>query len=316
MIKNVIKHIIIILIFANSYLLADEIKIRIISKVEDQIITNYDILKEVNYLKALNKKLGNLDTIEEDELKQFAKNSLVNEKVKKIEIEKFYKLNYESDITDIIIRDLIKKNNFKNYDEFIDTINSYNLDIKEVRKKLLIEQTWNRLIFELYNEKIVLDENKIQEILNKIIDQNKSQKEYNLSEIVFLGKNETEFIKNYKRIKDSIKNNGFEQSANLYSISNTSKVGGLIGWINENQLSNKINLILDKLSPGEYSKPINTAGGNLILKINEIKNVKVENFNKKEILEKIKISEKNKLLNEYSIIYFNKLKNNININEF
>ena len=138
-------------------------------------------------------------------------------------------------------------------------------------------------------------------------------KEFNLSEIVFQIKNDNEVIKK-KLIKKDIVEKGFKSAANIYSISESSKFGGELGWIKSNQLSNKILDILTDLSIDEISEPIKIPNGYMILKINDIREVAIEKDKEKLLDELIKVETNNKY-SQFSIIYYNKLKLNSVISE-
>lgn len=307
--KKFIKLVILILILGFE-LHASEETIKIELKVGDQIITNYDIIKETNYLKVLNKNLKNKN------LSDFAKNSLVKEIIKKKEIEKIYVIDYTSDAVDNIIGQIININKFDGIENFEKSLSKYDLSIEEIRKKIIIEQTWNKLIFDKYNSQIKIDEEKINQMLDEITVSKSSQKSFNLSEIVFIEKNKDKYKLKYEEIISEIKKNNFAQAANLYSVSDTSKLGGSIGWVNQNQLSKQIYSMIENLEPGEYSKPLVTAGGSLILMVNDVKEISFENFDKDEELKKIINSEKNRQLKEYSLIHYRKLENSFYVEEF
>ena len=204
-------------------------------KVNDDLITNYDIFKEKQYLKALN---NDLETLAEDQLIKIAENSLIKEKIKKNEIDKYYNVNYNSDSVNFFIEDLRKKLSINTQKEFKEYLANYEIDLKELRSKFIIEQTWNKMIISIYEERILIDEKKISEKLEKSIKEKRNQKSYNISEIVFLEKNVEDF-KKYDEIIISIEKFGFEKTAAIHSISDTANENGRIGWVNQNQLSKK-----------------------------------------------------------------------------
>ena len=114
---------------------------------------------------------------------------------------------------------------------------------------------------------------------------------------------------------DFLEKIGFENTANIFSISNSSKNGGLIGWINELQLSSKVRNEINKLEIGQVSKPIKIQNGYLLIKINDKKEFK-ENINIEDQLTKLANKEKNRQLNTFSNIFYKRLKKNIKINEY
>ena len=310
------KKVIIAFIFYLNFfqlIYASEKSIIIKFKVNDELITNYDIIKETKYLRALNKQL---DSVDKKQLNEFAKNSLLKEKIKKNEIEKYYTIDYESNSVDVYLENFMKQLEIENLFNFEIYLKNYETSINDIKKKLMIEQTWNKMIFDIYKDRIVVDQKKITESLEELIKEKKEQKSFELYEIFFSEKNKNDFKEKYEKIILSIENIGFEKTALIYSLSDTAKVGGKIGWINQNQLSKKILSQIEDLNLGSYSKPINTAGGSIILKINNIKRVSGENIDKELELSKIISAEKNRQLNEFSIIHYKKTETKSYVKKF
>ena len=314
MIKSLINTIIFLLIFLNQIAFCKEIKI--LYKINDSIITSFDIEKEANYLITLNKNLKDLDN--NSILKQ-AQQSLIREKIKKDEIDKFYKINYleaiQSEKLDNIIQRFRTNLGFETNNEFENYLIENDIDIKNFKTKFVIEQFWNQLIYDKYSSLISINENMINNKINNMINSNKELKSFDLSEIVFLEKTETENNQKYQEILKSIKNINFSETAIIYSISESAKLGGRIGWIDENQISEKLLDELNKIKKNEYTNKITTSGGYIILKINDIKLLNKKVDEKKE-REKLIISEKNRILNEYSLIYFKEIENKAYVQKF
>jgi len=297
-----------IIIFVQSYLFATE-NVKIILKINDEIITNIDIQKEYNYLIALN---NDFKEVNKEKALLIAKESIIKEKIKKNEIEKYYDLGEESDYLENVIKNFYKTLNLNSKKEFKKYIEKYGLTYREIKMKIRIETVWNELIFQKYNAQVKID---LEELRNKILKQKENQNSYLLSEILFRSETNEGVNKKYELIKKSIESVGFKNSANIYSIADTSKVGGKIGWVNENQLSKEIIKELEKLKMNEYSKPINLIEGYLILKIVDIKKIKNNNLDIDKELKKLENYERNKQLNKMSNIFFGKIKNNTIINE-
>ena len=301
--------IILILSFSNTFAVSNN-DVYIFATVNDKIITNFDIKREINYLKILN---PNLSKLEEEKILELSKNSLINELIKKSELEKFFDLDKENPFADEYLKNLYLKLNFTNEKVFENAlIKSNNYSINQVKKKLRIEILWNELIYKKYGNQVKIDKN----ILIKKVEsfKNKTLNEYLLSEIIFK-KSKDENIDNLiNDIKLSIQEIGFDNAANIYSISDSSKMGGNIGWIKENNLSDVVYANLKNMNKGEYTDVIQLGNNYLILKINEIRTEKIL-INKEEELNKMIKFETNKQLNQFSKIYFDKTKINYNINE-
>ena len=310
MIKKIIPKFlfIFILIFLSVNTSNAEKKIKIELQIGDEILTNIDFLNEKNYLIALN---NNLKTLPKNQLKKISKESLIREKIKKIELSKFYDFRKADKYSEQIMRDFYKRLNFKNEDEFKSYLINYNLNISDIKEKLKIETLWNEMIFNKYNNQIKIDENKIK---IKIKSQKNILNEFNLSEILFQLNSDEKIRDKYILILKNIENSGFKNSANIFSISSSSKFGGEIGWINENQLNDKLLKQIKKLDIGSLTKPIQTSTGYLIIKLNDKRKIEKE-LNFEKTFKQMITEEKNRQLNQFSLIYFNKIKQNIFISE-
>ncbi len=285
-----------------------ENKIKIELQIENEILTNVDFLNERNYLIALN---NNLKDLPKNQLKKISKQSLIREKIKKIELLKFYDLKKADKYSDRVLTDFYKRLNFKTEDDFVSYMAGYNLKIDDIKEKLKIETLWNEMIFNKYKNQIKIDEEKIK---SKIKTQKKILKEYNLSEILFQLSADEKFLDKYNLILKNIKNSGFKNSANIFSISDSSKFGGEIGWINQNQLNDSLLKEIENLKINQLTKPIQVSSGYLIIKLNnERKKEKKLDFEK--TFKQMVTQEKNRQLNQFSLIYFNKIKQNIFISE-
>ena len=299
-------------IFSNN--LSASNKIKIIKKVNNEIITNFDVLKEINYLTALNNSLENLSL--EDQFK-IAEESLIREKIKYSEITKFIDVENFNNIKLIekVMSNLINDLGLNNKSEFENYLLNFQIKSLDVKKKITIEVLWNQLISSKYRDKINVDEN---ELLNKIKKQNLDNNnilEYDLSEIIFQAKNRDELESKIKLINQNILEIGFRNTANKFSISNTSKLGGKVGKVKENQLSKKILNELNNINIGEYTKPIKIGNGFMVLLINDKKIIN-KKIDEKILLDNMIEFEKQKQFDSFSQIYFNKIKINSQIYEF
>tara|TARA_Y100000992_G_C21271925_1_gene497419 strand:+ start:2815 stop:3741 length:927 start_codon:yes stop_codon:yes gene_type:complete len=307
MIKKILL-IIIILIGCFTYSINASVYINV--TVDGEIITNIDIDKESEYLKILN---PNLKLLKNEKILEISKNSLINQIIKKKEVLKFIDINKENPFVDEHLKNLYSKLNYNNEKEFRNDLvkkNNYRLD--EIRQKIKIELYWNELIYTKFNNLIKINKKELKKKINNLED--KDYKEYLLYEIVFNKQKNLSLEDLIKQIKLSIKEIGFNNTANIYSISDSSKFGGKIGWVNENSLSSPILKKLDTINEGDYSEIIKIGNNFLILKVDQIRLNKIE-LDKEKELEKLIQIEKNKQLNQFSRIYFDKSKINYSINE-
>ena len=307
--KKTIFLILIFFLFTNfSY---SKIDLRIIMKINNQIVTSYDIEKESNYLLALNPKLNEIN---KNDLLKLAKKSMVKEMIRKSEILKYKEINLDNPRNKNILRNIMLNLNFSNQLQFESYLNDFDISIDDLRKKIGIENEWKNLVYSKYSKSIKIDKENLINQIEKLSKEEFSI-EYNLSEIVFI-KNQNISLKDQsKKILESIEINGFENTANLYSISDSSKVGGKIGWVKKNNLSLEINNELENLKVNSYSNPIKIDNNYLILKINDIKEITVKVDKQKE-LDKMIMIETSKQLDKFSNIFYNKIKLNSVIREF
>lgn len=286
---------------------------KIILKIDNKIITTLDINREMRYLVALNPYIQN---IERNKLYNIAKNSLLKEKVKEIELLKNSKeINFQESYLDQFIENSYKKIGINNKEEFIEYLTKQNLLYKDIKEKIKIEVAWNRLIYLKYNSQLKIDEDNLKKQI--LSDTNKDQQSYFLQEILFETKKKSEIKDMYNKIIESIKDEGFEKTAIIFSISDTSKNGGSIGWIKKNSLNPKINKALEKINIGEFTEPIVIPGGFLILKLKDVKTEKnqISNDNLENELSKLIRQKTNEQLNQYSLIYYKKIEKNTPIHE-
>jgi len=284
--------------------------IHIVYKVNNQIITNADIEKEYQYLISLNNQIKNLDKVK---VLEISKESALKEKIKKIELAKYFDLETLDLNIDIYLQNFYKNLNINSDTEFKQYLKGNNMSLDYVKTKIQIEILWNQLIYDRYITQINIDRDELKKKLDEASN-GLNQKIYSLSEILFDKENNSSFEKKLENIGQSISEIGFNNTANIYSISDSSKFGGKIGWVDEKKLSKKIIQELQSLEAGQYTKPIQTGSSFLILKIEEIKYEKAM-FNEDEELNKMIQFETSKQLDQFSKIFYNKIKINSLIDE-
>ena len=283
---------------------------KILIKVDNEIITTVDVLNESKYIKAMNKGLEDLN---ENDLWKISINSITNEKIRMVEIlNHIDEIKVKDENLKFVMESIYKKLGFEELEEFKNYLKLKNVEYEFLKKKVEIESLWNELVYAKYFDKVFIDK---ENLLKKIKNENKETiKSYLLSEIVFDITNDTSLDQKFKLIENEIKKSGFESAAFSFSISNSSKSGGNIGWVNEDTINQKLKNEIKKIELGQYTKPIVIPGGVLILKLEDIKEIKNEIDIDSKLNELIRYST-NEQLNQFSNIYFNKVKKNIKINE-
>ncbi len=280
---------------------------KILFKVNNEIITTIDIYEEIKFLKIFNPEVNSLN---ETELFEISKNSVLRDKIKKIEIMKFVS---EMKVDDKFLTKLLKnrysKISINSLVDFENYLKNNNLNIKNIKEKLYIEIIWNDLIFQKFKNKVVIDKDKIK---NEILQnpQKESQSELLLSEIVFDANSKIDFQNKYEKILLDIENVGFKKTAIIHSNSDTATNGGLIGWVKVDNLNQNIKEIISKLRQGQFSKPIRTSSGFIIIKI-EDKRKYESKFDLNEKVQEVIKFKTNEQLDQFSSMYFNKLKKDL-----
>ena len=281
----------------------------IVAKVNQEIITNIDVDFEKKYLVSLNPNLKKLD---QSRIIEYAKNSLINEKIKRIEIEKKYKIVTNETLLSKIIGDIYTSIGISSLAEFESYLSQNDIDIKRVKEKISIEIAWNDLVVKTFKNEIEIN----QDLLSKEVENFDKEMVDNLllSEIIFTVKNKNDLELKYNEIKESINEIGFDETARIYSLSDSKKSGGNLGWIYKNQLSKEIRDELNELSVGNFTKPIITSGGFLILKLDDIKTESIE-FDKEVQLQKMIEFERQRQFTRFSTLYYKRIYNDAEINE-
>ena len=307
--RQLILKIYIILILNMVALKSAQSEIFIVAKVNEEVITNLDVDFEKRYLISLNPNLKKLD---KNRISEYAKDSLINERIKKIEIEKRFKIVSNKTILSKVIEDIYSSIGISSLSEFESYLLQNNVDIERVKEKISIEIAWNNLIVNIYENEIEIDQN----AMNKEIEKFDEKKVDNLllSEIVFTINEKKELKSKYEEIEKSINEIGFGETARIYSLSDSKKSGGSLGWIYKNQLSEEIKDKLSDLNIGDFTKPIVASGGFLILKLEDIKseNIKIDRDTQ---LKKMIEFEKERQFTRFSTLYYKRIFNNAEINE-
>ena len=310
MIKKKIKILIfqIFILFFFTYI--SNAQIFIVAKINNEIITNFDLLKESKYLKILNPNISKLD---DEKILELAKKSLVTEIIKTKELKKVIDVNSNNPYTQKQLENLYKSLGFENEDQFNSELKkNNNYSIEQIKKKIKIELFWNEFIYARYNNQLKINKT---ELINKVNNKkSEKQKEFLLSEIIFTKKKNEPLENLIKQIKESINEIGFNNTASIYSISDSSKLGGKLGWIKQDSLSKLISSKLENLKENDYSDVITLGNNFLILKIDQIR-INETKIDKKRLLAELIKNETNNQLNQFSRIYFDKIKMNYKIDE-
>ena len=284
-------------------------EIFIVAKINEEIITNLDLEFEKRYLVSLNPNLNKLD---KKRITEYAKNSLINERVKKIEINRVTKITSNETLLSKVITDIYSSIGISSLNEFESYLSKNNVDLEKVKEKILIEIAWNNLIVKIFKNEIEVDK----DLMLKELEKFNKQKVDNLllSEIIFTINEKKELKPKYEEIEKSINEIGFEETARIYSLSDSKKSGGNLGWIYKSQLSKEIKDEINKINIGDFTKPIVSSGGFLILKLNNMKSENIE-IDRDAQLKKMIEFEKERQFTRFSTLYYKRIYNSTEIDE-
>ena len=307
-ISSLKKLILILLILFLSIKTSYAIENKIIVRVNNEIVTSIDILNEINYLKLLNPQIQELNN---EKLFEISKNSLIREKIKKIYLLKIIdKISIEEKYLNNLIKNIYSQKNIKSLQDYKFYLKNNNINYHYLKNKITIESLWNEMIFQKFNSKVKINKDQIKkEILNN------PDEKLLLSEILVAKSKDNEMKLKFNQIQEDIQTEGFGNAALIHSISETASRGGKIGWIDKNSLNKLLANKLSKLNIGDYTDPILTPSGYLIVKLENKKDNEVSEEDIEKKIERLVKIKTNQQLNQFSNIYLNKLKKDVVINE-
>ena len=306
--KAIIVCIFIFLVIVNK---SFSLENKIIKKINNEIVTSIDVENEASYLISLNTNLKNMNEVE---IFEISKRSIIREKIKNIELKKNFKnIIVSDDIIEKLLKNVYQKLGIKDLKTFKEYLKKNKVDYQFVKKKIDIETLWNELIILKFESEIKINEDKIRK--DFIANNDEYSKSFLVSEIFYATSNSDKIEKVYGSILKTIKNDGFNKAVLTYSSSNTTSSGGNLGWIQEETLNENLKNIFLNMKEGEITKPITVPSGFLVLKIEKIKKEK-KNQNIEKKINEIINAKKNNQLNQFSKIYFNKIKKDLKIDEF
>ncbi len=307
---NFIRIIFVIFFLLGNQSFAKLVNIKYI--VENKVITNIDIKNEINYLLLINESLSQLS---DELLVEYSTKSLLKEKIKEIELSKHFIFGKNDEIVNQQLNKFKKNLNINNDENFHKLLSDVNLNKEFLSNKIEIELLWNKLIYEKFISQVNIDENKMKDELSiKIKNSQEKINEYLIHEILFSANTTDELNILFSEITKSISSIGFDNTANIFSLSNTAKFGGKVGWVNENQLSKNILDEIERLENFEISKPIQTPNGMLILMVKDKKKIS-KKISFEDELQTMLNMEAESQLNQFSQIFFKKIELNTKIYE-
>tara|TARA_B100001057_G_scaffold15063_1_gene14267 strand:+ start:368 stop:1309 length:942 start_codon:yes stop_codon:yes gene_type:complete len=279
-----------------------QINSKILLKVGNKIITNYDLQNKILTSLVLSSQEINQKNI--NKIKKQSIDSLVQKKIKEIELERFDYQISQNRINDYL-KSISVNYSISLQEKFRQNDINYDIFLNEIKTQL----KWQQHILNIYSPKIEINQEAVNLEMNNILKEKKSITEFRLSEVqISINNNEMDKSK-IENLIDLINEIGFENTALKFSTSSTSEIKGDLGWINSNSLSKNILKIVNNLNVGEISQPIIRQGSATILKLMDKKKSDIENVNKDNLRKNIINNKKNELFNLYSKSLLSKLKN-------
>ena len=285
---------------------------KIILLVGNEVITNYDVVLEIKYLNLISN--GTFGSANNKENIKTAKQYLIKDRIKVNEIEKFPSIVVRDEQIEFQVDQIARNLGFGTPETMEEFLIQEGYSIEDLEKKIATELKWNQLVYQFYSNSIVIDKAKIENKLKTIISKQKME-EFQLYEIFLEGSDKEDLNRKFAVVVDNIKKEGFENTAIKFSSSPSSQRGGKLGWIGENKISPKLLQSIQKAKAGDVTDPIQIPGGIILLYV-EDKRVVELNINTEKELQRLIEIEKNKQLDQFSITYFNQVKNNTAIKSF
>ncbi len=285
-----------------SILPSKALKNEIIVKIDNNIITAYEIKNKIKTSLILSNQ--DLNQVNIDKNKKRALAYLIDLKLKKNELEK-----YKFDLDSININNQLLSLSSNNIIGFEKKFQELGINFELFVKEIKIETAWKQLMFNIYKEKVKINQKDVDKEILNYIQNNSNVTELNISEIEIAFENDSNFKDDVKFINNEIKKNGFEKTAQKFSISSTSKNFGNIGWVNSESLNSKVSKVLNNLKVGEVSTPIKSLNSYIFFKLVDKRISKIDEINSEEFKKRYIKQKKNELFNLYSRSHLSKLKN-------
>lgn len=271
-------------------------------KIGNKIITNYEIKNKILTTLVLSNQIISQKNI--DKLKSQSLDSLIEKKIKEIELEK-----HQLKLDDTRVLNYLNSISSNNVEELRKTFKENNISFSLFKEEVEIQFKWQQFILNTYANQVKVNENIIDKEIKEILSQQKSVLQLKLSEIEFSINNDNTDKNKINEIINLINEIGFENVALKFSISPSASAKGDLGWVNYNSLSKKISLVLKDLDVGDISKPIINSGSATILQVKKKRKSDVENLNIENLRKNLINRKRNELYNLYSQSLLSKLKN-------
>lgn len=299
MMKTLISILIFLNFLTNCY---SQVKTKIVLKIDNKVVTNFEVKNKILTELLLSNLEVNQSNI--NNFKSQAVNSLINLKLKEIELEKFTVIFSDADINNYL--SAVTK---KNLNELKDIFSNNNLDFNLFLNEVKTELKWRQFIYNTYSSRLDVNLDNIDDEVKKILQNNSEIIEFKLSEIELILEDINDFETKVSEMKKIIDMIGFESAATKFSTSESKINNGNLGWIKINSLSKEIYSNLKNLEKGDVSEPVINGNTLTLFKLVDKRNIKSNNLDKEELKKRLIDLKKNELFGMYANSHLSKLKN-------
>ena len=113
--------------------------------VGDEIITNYDLDKEINYLNIIT--VGQIKELDDQESKKIAIDSLIKDKIKITALSNYNNIIIKDELINNQIIKTSQNIGFRSIEDFMTYLKFEEYELDEFKKKILLELKWNQLVY-------------------------------------------------------------------------------------------------------------------------------------------------------------------------
>ena len=284
------------------------IKDTLFATVGNKAVTKSDIINEIKVILILN---GQTFTDEKKtQLETFAIKQNIKRQIKQIEIDKYKNLEFSVKDLEKNLEKLAANANM-DLETLKNTLLTNEISWSYVEDQIRIELLWNSLIFEIYKNRLTINQQEIEDQL-KLIKNDETVNEYLISEIIIPPVSAEQLDSELSKLLSKIEVEGFDAVAINSSISDTSLKGGDLGWISENSLSQNLKSQIINTPVGSISDPVILPDGILLFKVRDKKVIK-KTTDLETMKNELVNAEKSKILNMYSLTHYDKLRRSVTI---
>ena len=251
---------------ADSSIPASALTENVVAEVNDDVITNYDILQKMRLLVVM----AGIQPTRNDlpELQRYALSSLIDEHLELQELRREEKEQKASIIaTDSVIDDVLAdmaKDSHMTSDQFLASLAQQGISPDTLRSQLKAQESWNDWIRGRYGSRLRVGEDQVKAYQARMAAE-ADKPRYQISEVYIdadkaggmtqAGEEATQLLAQLHQGAP------FQSVAKQFSNAPTAANGGDSGWVTAGELDPEVRTTLDQMRPGSLSTPITTKDG-------------------------------------------------------